>query len=399
MVAQTNFKHIGLLVYGRFPTEKAYGGHVFEIAKSFTELGIKTTVFFSKTNNKKSIYEDPGKYYAIDSKINFVEVNNFDFTRFKIYDLLPSFLRKIFWNIGSVVWSKIHSGQFLECDLLWSTNPNLLTPLRKKNKVLIYEKHGAAKYFQKLSIKILSKDKNCFFVGTSKTSYNELSKLRSENTIYLPNGVDLDRYLPNSKTFSSTINIGYIGMLETYQTDKGVADSFKVLKKLAHNYDISVTLIGDPESYRQTIDEEFVDSGVKYLSKKRVPLGEVAKEISKLDIGIVPYPSDYHMETYASPMKIFEYAAAGVVIVASDIKSHKDLSELNLGIKYFEKDNFGDFESKVKELLENKNLIEKLHKLSINNISKFTWNNRSKKLINFASVAQLDRAPDFGSGG
>ena len=112
MVAQTNFKHIGLLVYGRFPTEKAYGGHVFEIAKSFTELGIKTTVFFSKTNNKKSIYEDPHKYYGINSEINFVEVNNFDFTRFKIYDLVPSFLRKIFWNIGSVIWSKIHSDQF-----------------------------------------------------------------------------------------------------------------------------------------------------------------------------------------------------------------------------------------------------------------------------------------------
>ena len=264
---------------------------------------------------------------------------------------------------------------------------------------MIYEKHGAAKYFQKLSNKILSKDKNCFFVGTSKTSYNELNGLSSKNTIYLPNGVDLERYLPNSKTFSSTINIGYIGMLETYQNDKGVADSFKVLKKLAHNYDISVTLIGDPENYRQAIDKEFVDSGVKYLSKKRVPLGEVAKEISKLDIGIVPYPSEYHMETYASPMKIFEYAAAGAVIVASDIKSHKDLSELNLGIKYFEKDNFDDFENKLKELLENRNLIEELHNLSINNIAKFTWNNRSKKLINFASVAQLDRAPDFGSGG
>ena len=56
MVAQTNFKHIGLLVYGRFPTEKAYGGHVFEIAKSFTELNIKTTIFYSKTNNKKTIF-------------------------------------------------------------------------------------------------------------------------------------------------------------------------------------------------------------------------------------------------------------------------------------------------------------------------------------------------------
>ena len=55
--------------------------------------------------------------------------------------------------------------------------------------------------------------------------------------------------------------------------------------------------------------------------------------------------------------------------------------------------------SPLVELLDNKKLIEKLHRLSIKNISKFTWNSRSKKLINFASVAQLDRAPDFGSGG
>ena len=68
-------------------------------------------------------------------------------------------------------------------------------------------------------------------------------------------------------------------------------------------------------------------------------MSEVASEMKNLDIGIVPYPSDHHMETYASPMKVFEYAAAGVVIIASNIKSHLDLSELELGIKYFEKDN------------------------------------------------------------
>ncbi len=188
-------------------------------------------------------------------------------------------------------------------------------------------------------------------------------------------------------------------MLETYEKDKGVLESFRILKKLAKNYDISITLIGDPESYRKKIDKEFQDSDANYLSKKRVPLSEVASEMKNLDIGIVPYPSDHHMETYASPMKVFEYAAAGVVILASNIKSHLDLSELELGIKYFEKDNYQDFENKLRELLDNKKLIETLHKLSIKNISKFTWNNRSKKLINFASVAQLDRAPDFGSGG
>ena len=54
-------------------------------------------------------------------------------------------------------------------------------------------------------------------------------------------------------------------------------------------------------------------------------MSEVASEMKNLDIGIVPYPSDHHMETYASPMKVFEYAAAGVVILASNIKSHLDL--------------------------------------------------------------------------
>ena len=399
MVARTNFKHIGLLVYGRFPTEKAYGGHVFEVAKSFSELDIKTTIFYSKTNNKKTIYEDPNIFYGINSNINFVEINNFDFTKFKYYEFLPEFLKKIFWSIGSVLWSKFHLNHFLDCDLLWSTNPNVLTPFRKKDKVLIYEKHGAAKYFQKYSIKILSKYQSCVLVGSSKTSYDELNTLNNKNAIFLPNGVDLNRYLPNTKQFSSPINIGYIGMLETYQIDKGVFDAFKILKKISESYNISITLIGDPESYRNEIDKEFANSGIKYTSKKRVPLGEVANEISKLDIGIIPYPSDHHMETYASPMKMFEYAAAGVVIVASNIKSHTDLHELNLGIKYFEKDNYQDFEDKIKELLENKNLIEKLHKLSVDNIEKLSWSNRSKKLIDFASVAQLDRAPDFGSGG
>ena len=399
MVAQTNFKHIGLLVYGRFPTEKAYGGHVFEIAKSFTELNIKTTIFYSKTNNKKTIYENPKTYYGIDSDINFSEVRNFDFTNLTLYNFLPNVLKKVLWSIGSVLWSRSNLDKFSECDLLWSTNPNTLTPHKKGSQVLIYEKHGEAKYFQKYSIKKLAKYKNCFFVGTSKTSYEELNNLNSEHSIYLPNGVDLKRYLPNAKEFSSTINIGYIGMLETYEKDKGVLESFKVLNKLSKNYDISITLIGDPESYRKKIDKEFVDSDANYLSKKRVPLSEVASEMKNLDIGIVPYPSDHHMETYASPMKVFEYAAAGVVILASNIKSHLDLSELELGIEYFEKDNYQDFENKLRELLDNKNLIEKLHKISIMNISKFTWTNRSKKLINFASVAQLDRAPDFGSGG
>ena len=43
-------KNIGIIVYGRFPTEKAYGSHVIDIADGFLENNCNVNVFYSKTS-------------------------------------------------------------------------------------------------------------------------------------------------------------------------------------------------------------------------------------------------------------------------------------------------------------------------------------------------------------
>ena len=379
----TEIKNIGILVYGRFPTEKAYGTHIVEVAKAFLSNQKKVTIFYSKTSNKYTINEDPQTFYDIPQNIEVKALDNFDYTNFRLFSLLPSILKKLMWNLGAFFWAKKIRPNLNDMDLLWSTNPNLLVPQKKLNKLLIYEKHGAAKYLQRLSIVSLSRNSNAVFVSTSKKSHDELKKINHSKTIFLPNGVDLSRYT-NEVVNNETINIGYIGMLETYGKGKGVEEAVKTLCDLNLVHKFNLTIIGGPKNRIKKIREICSENNIDALIKDRVPYSEVPFEMQKLDIGIIPYPDDLHMSLYASPLKFFEYAAAGAAILCSDLRSHLDLKELNLGVEYFEESNWKDFESKIIRLVEDREYLEKLKVKSKKNIKNYSWEKRFESLMEFS---------------
>ena len=68
-------KNIGIIVYGRFPTEKAYGSHIIDIADGFLENNCNVNVFYSKTSNKKTLDVSPQEYYEnnLGSLINVIK--------------------------------------------------------------------------------------------------------------------------------------------------------------------------------------------------------------------------------------------------------------------------------------------------------------------------------------
>ena len=376
-------KNIGIIVYGRFPTEKAYGSHIIDIADGFLENNCNVNVFYSKTSNKKTLDVSPQEYYE-NKQVNFIEVKNYDFTKLFFYNFVPNFIQKIFWTLGAYYWSKSLKNSLENIDTLWSTNPNLLINHASSNKNIIYEKHGAGKLIQKYVVKKLSKYENVFFVGTSKTSFEELSDLSPNNTIYLTHGVNLNLYKNDiSREKNKKLNIGYIGMLETYGKDKGVKKAFLELKNLAKNHDFKLTLIGGPKEKVDEITQEFQNTNIDFSYKYKVPKNKVSEYMKELDIGIVPYPNEFHMTNYASPMKIFEYAAGGAVVLSSDIKSNLELNETKLGIVYFKADDFDDFREKISNLILDTNLRQSLIENSKNNIDKYSVNERIKLLINF----------------
>ncbi len=376
-------KNVGIIVYGRFPTEKAYGSHVIDTANGFLANNCNVSVFFSETSNEKTLDVSPEEYYK-NTEINFIKLKNYDFTKLFFFNLFPNFLQKIFWTLGAYFWSSSIKNSLQHIDTLWSTNPNVLIRHVSTNKNIIYEKHGAGKFIQKYTVKKLSKYENVFFVGTSLTSYEELSQLLPHKSIYLTNGVNLNPYRENMlHENNKKLNIGYVGMLETYGKDKGVKKAFLELKNIAEEHDVKLTLIGGPKEKVDEIVQEFQNTNIDICYKYKIPKDQVPKYINKLDIGIVPYPNEFHMTNYASPMKIFEYAAGSAVILSSDIKSNFELNKTGLGIVYFKAGDFDDFREKIVNLILDKDLRQSLIKSSKSNIEKYSIQKRIESLINF----------------
>lgn len=374
-------KKVAVITFARFPSEMAYGIHLVQIAKSFVENNCDVNVYYPKTYNLKTINEQPSDYYKINSDINFKEIENVDITSYKIYSIAPKILQKFAFSINTFVWGYKVRKNLENEDFLWSTNPNLILVLKKLFKKSFYEKHGEAKYIQKFSISKLKRDKNVQMIGITNKSYEELSDSINP-PIYLPLGVDRKLFFPKSLK-TSDLTIGYVGMLETHNVDKGVLNACKEIVKINSDFETKTVIVGGPNKKLEEI-KKFVEINNKnsyFEINEFVPHEEVPEIISKFDIGIVPYPNNKHMNLYASPMKIFELASCGVPILASDIETHLELENLNLGIVYFNHKNFDDFNNKLTNLIKDEKLRAELTEKSLNNIDKLSFVNRTKEML------------------
>jgi len=374
-------KKVAVITFARFPSEMAYGIHLVQIAKSFVENNCDVNIYYPKTYNLKTISQQPSDYYKINSDINFKEIGNLDITSYKIYSIAPKILQKFAYSINTFVWGYKVRKNLENEDFLWSTNPNLILILKSLFKKSFYEKHGEAKYIQKFSISKLKRDKNVQMIGITKKSYEELSDSINP-PIYLPLGVDRKLFFPKNLE-TSHLTIGYVGMLETHNVDKGVLNACKEIVKLNNDFETKTIIVGGPNKKLEEI-KKFVEINNKssyFEINKFVPHEEVPEIISKFDIGIVPYPNNKHMNLYASPMKIFELASCGVPILASDIESHLELESLNLGIVYFNHQNFDDFNEKLINLIKDEKLRAELTEKSLDNIDKLSFANRAKEIL------------------
>lgn len=374
-------KKVAVITFARFPSEMAYGIHLVQIAKSFVENNCDVNVYYPKTYNLKTINELPGDYYKVNSDINFKEIENVDITSFRIYRIAPKILQKVAFSINTFIWGYKVRKNLENEDYLWSTNPNLILVLKSLFKKSFYEKHGEAKYIQKFSISKLKRDKNVQMIGITNKSYKELSDSINP-PIYLPLGVDRQLFFPKHLD-TSDLTIGYVGMLETHNVDKGVLNACKEIVKINNDFETKTIIVGGPNKKLEEI-KKFVEANnmSSYFEiNEFVPHEEVPEIISKFNIGIVPYPNNKHMSLYASPMKIFELASCGVPILASDIESHIELESLNLGIIYFDHQNFNDFNEKLMNLIKDEKLRADLTKKSLNNIDKLSFVNRAKEML------------------
>lgn len=328
------------LANARIPTEKAHGLQIMQNCEALADAGANVTLWAAGRVNTPEMraIPDPWAHYGIR--------RNFELRRVPCLDLQPWARQDIYilrkgtfllqyatYLVLLLVWllaarSDIYYTRDLPAALLLS----LLRPRQK----IAYEPHrlsksGVGGWLQTQAVRRCG----AVFPVTPYLAQALIERGADPARVLVAHdGIRRGRFesLPQQAAARAQIGwpqqafiVGYVGRLHTMSMDKGVGTLVAALRRIEGT---SLALVGGPDDMAEQLRTQWLASGLpaaNFLYAGQVAPEAVPLYLSAFDVCAMPFPFTEHFAYHASPIKLFEYMAAGRAIVASDLPAVADV--------------------------------------------------------------------------
>jgi len=219
--------------------------------------------------------------------------------------------------------------------------------------------------------KLVSLTQNLADIIAAKFGYKE-------NIEIIPDAHGLSNDKPKDVDFDKEkIEIIYTGL---NLLNRGVDVAVRALEFLPDNF--YFRLVGGKERERENLIKKYSS----FVKQKRlileppVPYCEVEKKLMGADIAVLPTLLEGMCDS-SSPLKMFDYMAVGMPIIASNAKIFKEILTLENAL-FFEENNSKDLADKIVYLSKNEELARKISLKAFEDSKKYTYQERAKKIYN-----------------
>ncbi|NVK54899.1 MAG: glycosyltransferase family 4 protein [Alteromonadaceae bacterium] len=198
----------------------------------------------------------------------------------------------------------------------------------------------------------------------------------------IPNGVDRAVFGPQERQhravqFSDKIVVGFVGFCrEWHQLDQ-------VMNKLAamDNPQIHFLVVGDGPVINDLIEQaESLGFADAFTTTGLVSREDMPYWLDQIDIALQPA-----VTPWASPLKLLEYLAKGLAIVAPDSPNIKELLVHDYNALLFAKNNGAQMVAQIQTLIENAELRKSLQNNAIATISekRLSWSDNADCIVDW----------------
>ncbi len=355
-------KNINYISELSLPSNSGYAQHVLKICDSFSKK-FKTTLFV--ISNNKSFLELK-KEYLLKRKF---EIKLFS----KNYK--NNFITRIFFSL--YVLKNINKNSIIISRSLISS---LILSLFGVSNIL--ELHhppkGLTNYVFYL-YRLLRLDKNLDYIFLHK---NIKKYLKIKRGIVLDDACDLSDF--KLRKLKIKYEYCYVGSLFR---GKGLE---KIIELANYFPKKKFHVFGDVK----TLDYNFKKAQIDRLNNLHMHDFKSYRHIPKILMSskflLLPYlnkvsvnSKNLEVSKFMSPLKMFDYLASGRVIMASDLKVYSHILKNDFNCLMPKKNDLRSWVNLINKISNKNKNFNYLRKNAVNTASKFTWDKRIKKIINY----------------
>lgn len=347
----------------RLPTEKAYGQSIANMAKALADIGIEVEVMGVKSPESLNFFD----FYNLRPNFIFIPLNYFKF--------LPYHMGRIADYINRLLFIFLLSKQrFSKSDILVTRQPEIAWFLGLRGYEVVFDAHRFPERFGRVLIYLIKRVK--FVSVNSHGTAEAFERANFYRLKVLPNGVDLNKFLnlPVKEDFGNTAL--YLGHLYNW---KGIR---VILDAAAEAPEIKFKIAGGPDKERENLINEVKKrqlNNVEFIGV--IKPSEVPKQLSLADILIYSASANsVEAKFYTSPIKLFEYLAAGRPIVAADLPSVREIVT-EREVTFYTPGDQVSLVSALREIQTNQTVAKTKAQAGLELIKKYTWEERAKKLL------------------
>lgn len=361
----------------KLPLNYARFIQIFNTCDSLAKLGIKVDIYCAFKKGYKA--QDILEYYDIKRS------ENLNIRRLPYFYLKGPFNLKMTWDFPykiSLLFKVFYDKKYSNSSKLvfFLRYPKLTYFLLRLKKLLkfflIYEAHELyflknKKYFEVEKTIFKNSDLIICITQNLKNQIIKTFKIKEAKIYVIPDAVK-DEWLKIKKEKGE-----YIFYAGNFKKWKGVEVLIEAMKYLP---DKKLLLAGEGKEMhklKEKVKKLDLEDRIKFLGY--IPHREIPFFLAKSQFGILPNIKEETSE-FTSPLKLFEYMALGLPIIASNIPVFREILIHGESAWFFESGNPYSLAEAIKFLSENPQIAEKIASKAKEQAKDYTFTKRAEKI-------------------